>query len=126
MFKAIKNNKIIAINETGDFPLMDHDSIGEDTEHTVSDYMQVNDEFVLTSSAEAIEQRKEEARAERDRRIDAIRWRVERYQTQLAIGVETSDTETKYKKILKYIQALRDIPLQENFPEYIEWPKEPK
>lgn len=72
------------------------------------------------------EQKAVEARAERDRRIDAIRWRVERYQTQLAIGVETSDTETKYKKILKYIQALRDITLQETFPEYIEWPKEPK
>ena len=73
-----------------------------------------------------IEQKQAEARAERDRRIDAIRWRIERYQTQLAIGVETSDTETKYKKILKYIQALRDITLQENFPEYIEWPKEPQ
>lgn len=73
-----------------------------------------------------IEEKKAEARAERDRRIDAIRWRIERYQTQLAIGVETSDTETKYKKILKYIQALRDITLQGTFPEYIEWPKEPQ
>lgn len=73
-----------------------------------------------------VEEKEAEVRAERDRRIDAIRWRVERYQTQLAIGVETSDTETKYKKILKYIQALRDITLQENFPEYIEWPKEPQ
>lgn len=73
-----------------------------------------------------VEQREAEARAERDRRIEAIRWRIERYQTQLAIGIETSDTETKYKKILKYIQALRDITLQENFPEYIEWPVEPK
>ena len=66
-----------------------------------------------------------EARAERDRRIDAIRWRIERYQTQEAAGLETTDTAEHYKAILLYVQALRDIPEQEGFPDAIEWPEEP-
>lgn len=125
MFKAIKDNKIIAINESGDFPCLVHDSIEEDTEYSIADYLQVNGEYVLTSSAEAIEQKKAEARAERDRRIDAIRWRIERYQTQDAAGLETTDTAEQYKAILLYVQALRDVPEQAGFPDAIEWPEEP-
>ena len=66
MFKAIKDNKIIAINDSGEFPCLVYDSIEEDTEHSVSDYLQVNGEYVLTSSAEAIEQKKVEVRAVRN------------------------------------------------------------
>ena len=71
------------------------------------------------------EQKAAEARAERDRRINAIRWRIERYQTQEAAGLETTDTAENYKAILLYVQALRDVPEQEGFPEAIEWPEEP-
>ena len=66
-----------------------------------------------------------EARAERDRRIDAIRWRIERYQTQEEAGLETNDTAEHYKAILLYVQALRDVPEQAGFPDAIEWPEEP-
>lgn len=125
MFKAIKDDKIIAINDSGDFQCLVHDSVEEDTERSVSDYVQVNCEYVLTSSAEAIEQKKAEVRAERDRRIDAIRWRIERYQTQEAAGLETTDTAENYKAILLYVQSLRDVPEQAGFPEAIEWPEEP-
>lgn len=39
MFKAIKDNKIIAISDTyTEFPFMIKDSVVEDTEHTVDDY----------------------------------------------------------------------------------------
>lgn len=71
------------------------------------------------------EVKEHEARAERDRRIDAIRWRIERYQTQEAAGLETTDTAEHYKAILLYVQALRDIPEQAGFPDAIEWPAEP-
>lgn len=64
-----------------------------------------------------------EIRAERDRRIDAIRWRIERYQTQQAAGLETTDTAEHYKAILLYVQALRDVPEQEGFPENVTWPE---
>lgn len=127
MFKALKNNKIVCIgnSEEEDFRGLMCDEIIEDTEHSVSDYMQINGEFVLTSSAEAIEQKQAEARAERDRRIEAIRWRIERYQTQAAAGLETTDTAEHYKAILLYVQALRDVPAQAGFPDAIEWPEEP-
>ena len=54
-----------------------------------------------------------EIRAERDLRIDAIRWRIERYQTQMAAGLETTDTAEHYKAILLYVQYLRDFPQQD-------------
>ena len=70
MFKALKDDKIIAINDSGEFPCLVHDSVEEDTEHTIFDYMQVNGEYVLTSSDEAIEQKKFEVRAVRNQYLE--------------------------------------------------------
>lgn len=47
MYKAIKDNKIIAINEVNSFPCLVKDSVVEDTEHTCADYGQYNGEFIL-------------------------------------------------------------------------------
>ena len=51
MYKALKNNKIIAINETNYFPCMefgsDIDEVIEDTEHTCEDYKHYDGEFTL-------------------------------------------------------------------------------
>lgn len=47
MFKAIKDNKIIAINETGNFPCLIYDEVVEDTEHTCEDYKHYDSEFTL-------------------------------------------------------------------------------
>ena len=66
MFKAIEKGKIIGINETGEFPLMNYESLEEDTEHQLSDFIHCDGEFVLTSSDEAIEQKKAEVRAVRN------------------------------------------------------------
>ena len=57
-----------------------------------------------------IEQKAEEARAERERRLDAMRWRIERYQTQTSAGIDTTDDAETYHAILLYCQYLRDIP----------------
>lgn len=70
MFKALKDDKIIAINETGDFPCLVHDSVEEDTEHQVSDYVHCDGQFVLTVSDEAIEQRKEQVRSVRNQYLE--------------------------------------------------------
>ena len=70
MFKALKDNKIIAINETGEFPCLVHDSVEEDTEHQLSDYIHCDGQFVLTVSDEAIEQRKEQVRAVRNQYLE--------------------------------------------------------
>ena len=123
MFKAIKDNKIIAISDTdSEFPCLVCYAIANEPDHTTADYVQVNGEFVLTSSAEAIEQTAAEVRSERDRRIDAIRWRIERYQTQEAAGIETTETAEQYQALLMYIQALRNVPEQDGFPDNVVWP----
>lgn len=47
MYKALKDNKIIAINETGEFPCLVYDEVIEDTEHQLSDYKHYDGEFTL-------------------------------------------------------------------------------
>ena len=55
-------------------------------------------------------------RRKRDALIDGIKWRIERYKSQQELGIETSDNLATYTQILRYLQYLRDIPAQENFP----------
>lgn len=66
MFKAIKDNKIIAFNETGDFPCLVFDEVVEDKEHQMSDYVMVGEEFVLDTDVKAIEKQKENVRQVRN------------------------------------------------------------
>lgn len=115
MFKALKDDKIIAINETGDFPCLVYDSVEEDTEHKVSDYIHYDSQFVLTTSDPAIEQCKEQKRAERDSKIETYEWRLSRFERQKAINVETTDTEETYLDLCRYIQYLRDITKQDKW-----------
>ena len=70
MFKAIKDNKIIAINDSGKFPCLVHDRVEEDAEDQLSDYIHCDGQFVLTSSDEAIEQRKEQVRSVRNQYLE--------------------------------------------------------
>ncbi|MBR1399952.1 MAG: hypothetical protein IJ564_07270 [Alphaproteobacteria bacterium] len=48
MFKALKDNKIIAVNEDDYFPLMNFDKKEEDDDHNVTDYVHYDGEFLLT------------------------------------------------------------------------------
>lgn len=64
MYKAIKDTKIIAINDTGDFPCLVYDSIQEDTDHTCEDFIHVDGEFVLKTDDKAIRQEKDQRIAE--------------------------------------------------------------
>ena len=117
MFKAIKDNKIIAINETGEFPCLVYDSIEEDTEHQLSDYIHCDGQFVLTISDEAIEQRKEQVRAVRNQYLE----HTDKY--MIADYPITDDERELYKQYRTY---LRDYTLSENWWEhspktYEEW-----
>ena len=60
-----------------------------------------------------VEEKEAEARAERDRQLDAMRWRIERYQTQTSAGIDTTDDAETYHDILLYCQYLRDFPQQD-------------
>ena len=112
MFKAIKDNKIIAINDSGEFLCLVNDSIEEDTEHSIKDYLQVNGEFVLTSSDEAIEQRKEQVRAVRNQYLE---------QTDKYMIVDYPITDDERELYKKYRGYLRDYTLPENW-----WESEPQ
>ena len=70
MFKAIKDNKIIAINETGEFPCLVYDSIEEDTETLLKDFIENNGEFVLKESDSGIEKQKELIRLVRNQYLE--------------------------------------------------------
>ena len=109
MFKAIKDNKIIAINETGYFPLLNHDNVEEDTEHSVSNYVQVNGQYVLTSSAEAIEQKKADVRAVRNSYLK---------QTDKFMIVDYPITEEERELYKQYRTYLRDYTLSEKWWEH--------
>lgn len=100
MFKATKDNKIIAINKTGCFPCLVHDSVEEDTEHSVSDYMQVNGEYVLVSSDEAIEQKKAEVRAVRNSYLEKY---VDPKQLVLVWNSLTKDEQNEYTDYRRYL-----------------------
>ena len=108
MFKAIKDNKIIAINETGDFPCLVHDSVEEDTEHTAADYVQVNGEYVLISSDEAIEQKKEDVRAIRNQYLE----QTDKY--MIADYPITDDERELYRQYRTYLRT---------YPECRDWYK---
>ena len=102
MFKAIENGKIVGINETGKFPLMNYDSLEEDTIHKLSDYVHCNDgQFVLTTSDLAIKQYKEKIRSVRNRYLG------ETDKFLLADYPITSTQKAKYKQYRVY---LRDYP----------------
>ena len=117
MFKALKDNKIIAINDSGEFPCMVYDSIEEDTEHTIFDYMQVNGEYVLTSSDEAIEQRKEQVRAVRNQYLE----QTDKFMiTDYPISDEERELYKQYREYLRTYPECQDW-YKANPKTYEEW-----
>lgn len=132
MFKALKEEKIIAISEkkqytvssldgditvevTGEelFPCLIYDSVEEDTEHTIEDYEQVNGEYLLKQDV-PIDYQNEQIRAERQARYekesDPIRLD---YDEALARGEESADqlrqewlaSKDKIREELPYVKG---------------------
>lgn len=70
MYKAIKDEKIIAVSDTdSEFFCLVKDSVVEDTEHVADDYDQYNGEYILKEDY-PIEVRNEEIRAQRQARYE--------------------------------------------------------
>lgn len=91
MFKAIKDEKTIAINETGKFPCLVYDEVIEDTEHTCEDYTQYDGEYLLNDDI-SVSYQNEKIREERQSRYekesDPIRLA---YDEALARGEDTAE-----------------------------------
>ena len=61
-------------------------------------------------------------RLERDARIEAVRWLIDRHRDERELGLTTTLTAEDYRLVLDYVQALRDVPEQAGFPDAIDWP----
>ena len=68
------------------------------------------------------EQFADTARAERDRLIESVRWRIVRHNDELSLGSEPTEP---LEPLLRHVQLLRDVPQQAGFPESVEWPQCP-
>jgi len=110
------------------------DTLYKDTQgniHAVSPIQTPKKEWVALTKEEAEahlnpqptpEQLAATARAERDRLIESVRWRIERHNDELALGREPTEP---LEPLLQYVQDLRDVPQQTGFPESVEWPECP-
>ena len=100
MFKALKDNKIIAINETGNFPCMVYDEVIEDTEHGVGDYVMVGTEFVLITDDKAIRQEKDNRIAELKQYLSDTDYIANKL-IEAVDDTELQDLKEKYADTLK-------------------------
>lgn len=71
MYKALKDEKIIAISETdSEFPCLIRDEVQEDTTHTIEDYEQVDGEYLLKQDI-PIDYQNEQIRQQRQQRYES-------------------------------------------------------
>ena len=63
---------------------------------------------------------KAQIRAVRDSYMQTTQNRIDRYRNQKELGIETTDTEEVFKRLLEYTQYLRDYPNGKNW-----WVKNP-
>ena len=119
MFKALKDDKIIAINDSGRFPCLVHDSVEEDIEHQLSDYIHCDGQFVLTVSDEAIEQRKEQVRSVRNQYLE----QTDKF--MIADYPVTDDERELYKQYREYLRIYTEANLwyESNPFTFDEWKK---
>lgn len=92
------------------------DRCNESQEYHIELYIDENDiEWyrVVANAKPTTEELQEQVKQVCANYINDISWRVERYNTQKTVGIETSDTEEIYLKILEYMQYCRDFDEQE-------------
>lgn len=106
MFKAIKDNKIIALNDTGVFPCLNYETAEEDKEHSIEDYVMVGEEFVLSTDAKAIDKKKENVRLIRNEYLE----NTDKFVSipDFPINFETKDLYIEYRQYLRDYTELKD------------------
>lgn len=109
MFVAIKDNKIIAHNKTGDFPCLVYDEVKKIDDVTL---VQVDGEFLPDTDEKVIKQQKSQIRSKRDSLLQ---------KTDKFMISDYPITEDERQKIKSYREYLRDYTLIENW-----WQQEPK
>lgn len=88
------------------------------------------EEFLLADDPElqdgAVDQNAMTERRWRDTELASLIWLRDRHRDQLDIGGETTLTAEQFGELLVYMQALRDWPQSENFPDSGYRPSAPK
>ena len=113
MYKAIKENKIIAINGSGKFPCLVYDIIEEDTEHNLEDYAQYKGEFLLKEDIPAPteeEQRENRARAYKEE-VDPITSHIQRLRDE----EQTPEIEAEIQALIEE-RALKVEEIKQRYP----------
>lgn len=87
-----------------------------EAEKSLRDKKSAEAEVARLTEYNSLEARADRIRSERNRRLDATTWLVERHKEQTAGNIETSLTGKDYAGLLTYRQALRDLPQQQGFP----------
>lgn len=106
MFKALKNNKIIAYNKTGKFPCLVYDRIEEVED---AEMVEVGGEFVLKTDDKAVEKQKDDVRAVRNQYLETY---VDTKQLVMVWNSLTAEEQELYKD---YRQYLLDYPQTEGW-----------
>lgn len=109
MYKAFKNNKIIAVNESDKFPCLIFDEVIEDSEHEVTDFVMVGSEYVLNDDEKAIEVKKEQVRAVRNQYLETY---IDPKQLVMVWNSLSAEEQELYKD---YRQYLLDYPQTEGW-----------
>ena len=111
MFKAIKDCRIIAINNEEIKGGLQYDEMVEDTEHTVDDYEQYNGEYLLKSEipAPTLEEQKEKRAQAYLIEVDPLHSQRQR---KIILETWTEEDEEEYK--LKVQELTNEI--QKRFP----------
>lgn len=123
MFKAIKDNKIIAISDTdSEFLCLVKDEVVEDTEHTVADYDQYNGEYLLKSEIPlpTNEEQSEKRREAYAQEIDPITAHIQRLKDE----EQTEEIVAEIEQ-LKAERSAKVIEIKERFPYYYNEEQEP-
>ena len=76
----------------------------------------IDGKYIVTEIVVSEEDLAASKRTERDNKLNSVTWRLERYQEQKQLGIETDDSADTYQKLLEYRQYLRNIPETEGFP----------
>lgn len=95
-------------------------------------YMKILDNQVIPMTEEeklqamTEEEKTNHHRQKRDTLLNAELWKLQRHEQEKALGINTTLTDEQYIALLQYIQSLRELPQQPNFPNKVIYPERPK
>lgn len=94
MYKAIKDDKIIAISETEKFPCLIFDRTEKDLEHQISDYKHYDGEFLLCDPQKDNEEQKQARANAYLQEVDPITAHIQRLRDE-------EGSEEKIKELIE-------------------------